>query len=299
MTGGALGIVTQPTAGLFRSARKTLARHGAVEARSVFCDPREHAAHAEATKLGTQERRELLAAWERVTGSYNIKERMRQEKERVAALEQHFRSGGSSSRGDRPSRSNGAGSERRSSWGSDLGRRGSLGSVVSRMKGKGKERADRGSNVPNAESAETTHSAAPGVTSPGQRHPGPSDPYRAYPREQRIPGSYDSYATDEQPEPMSPCSSYTSPRGEKGGLPQTRHDSRVSLNSGMDVALAGTGDRWWGSTSSLGGMSTLTASITGRSGRDAREDSPLSPEIRGRSLGQSKGKEKEKQKEKR
>ena len=60
----------------------------------------------------------------------------------------------------------------------------------------------------------------------------------------------------------------------------------------MDVALAGTTDRWFGSTSSLGGLSTLTASVTGRSGREIREDPPITPEVRGRAL--RKGKEKEK-----
>lgn len=280
MTGGALGIVTQPTAGLFRSARKTLARHGAVEARSVFCDAREHAAHAEAAKLGTQERKELLAAWERVTGSYNIKQRMREEKERLAALDQHFRAGGPSSR-------NSGGPERRRS--SDLGRRGSLSSVMSRMKGKGKEKEKQQSDT------SSTETATPGTQA---RTSSSNNPYEREPP-QRIPGSYDSYVTEEKhPWGSEASSTQPSPRGEKSGLPQTRHDSRVSLNSGMDVALAGTTDRWYGSTSSLGGFSTLTASVTGRSGlsgRDVREDSPVTPEIRGRLLREDKGKGKEKQ----
>lgn len=275
MSGGALGIVTQPTAGLFRSARKTLARHGAVEARSVFCDAREHAAHAEAAKLDTQDRKELLAAWERVTGSYSIKQRMKEEKQRLASLDQHFRAGGSSSR------SSNDGPERRSSWSSDVGRRGSLSSVMSRMKGKGKEKqqSDTSSNE-TATPARSVHSRTTSSNNPYQHE-----------REQRIPGSYDSYVTDEK-YPSGASSSHTSPRGESSGLPQPRRDSRISLNSGMDVALAGTTDRWFGSTSSLGGLSTLTASVTGRSGREIREDPPITPEVRGRAL--RKGKEKEK-----
>lgn len=214
-----------------------------------------------------------------MTGSYSIKQRMREERARLAALDQHFRAGGPSSRPD-------PAPERRRSWGSDLGRRGSLGSVMSSMKGKGKGKEPAGTA--------STGTASTG-TETATRPPGPSanHPYR---REQRIPGSYDSYvAEDGRPTGSEASSAQASPRSEKGGLPQTRYDSRVSLNSGMDVALAGTTDRWYESTSSLGGLSTLTASVTGRSGRELREDSPVSPDVRGRSLGKSQGKEKEKQ----
>lgn len=207
--------MTQPAEGLFRSARRQLAPLGAVEARSVLCDAREHAAHAEAASLPDDDRKRILVAWDTLTRSSAIKQRMREERERVAALERSFRDGEGLSRpaGSAPS---GASAD----TGSSDGRRSDPALMAE---------AVRFATRP-------THS---------------------------LPGAYhDAGVCTEEPE----------------DLPQTRRDSRVSLNSGVDIALAGTLDRW-------ASASTFSTQARSLSGHSTSTLSPSSTEVRGRSLG--------------